>query len=259
MCPVNAVQWLKRLRAGGEPVDHDAWDHLCKLSPLVAELSPDRCERLRVLTGAFLGEKRFEGAHGLEVDDETRLLIAAHACIPLLGLALDWIDDWQTVILYPGDFVAHREIVDEDGVVHESDDALSGEAWNVGPVILSLERAREDARGIHVGNVVIHEIAHKLDMRNGVANGMPPLHIDMSRERWTESWSAAYAELEELFDRGGEPWVDEQALENPGEFFAIMTEMFFTCPGELRRRHGDVYAELRLFYRQDPLDPVESR
>lgn len=72
-------------------------------------------------------------------------------------------------------------------------------------------------------------------MRNGAANGMPPQHGDMSRERWTESWSEAYSELDEGLECGVEPWVDEQALENAGEFFAIMSEMFFTRPRELRR------------------------
>ncbi len=252
------MQWLRRLRAGGDPVDRDAWDRLCALSPLIGRLSPDGRERLRALSGAFLGEKRFEGAHGLEIDDATRLLVAAHACVPVLGLALDWLDDWQTVIIYQGDFIAHRTIVDESGVVHESDDPLSGEAWEGGPMILSLERALEDARDTRFGNVVIHEIAHKLDMRNGVANGMPPLHAGMSRERWTESWSGAYSELDGELERGIEPWVDEQALENAGEFFAIMTEMFFTRPGDLRHRHAEVYDQLQLFYRQDPLETAPT-
>lgn len=250
------MRWLRRLRTGREPVDTDAWYRLCALSPLIGGYPPDARERLRALSGAFLRDKGFEGAHGLEVDDETRLLIAAHACVPVLGLTLDWLHDWQTVILYPGDFIAHRVIVDESGVVHESDDPLSGEAWRDGPVILSLERVREDARSTEHGNVVVHEIAHKLDLQNGAANGMPPLHGDMDRKRWTETWSEAYAELEDGFERGIEPWVDEQALEDAGEFFAILTELFFTRPGDLRQRHGGVYSQLRQFYRQDPLDLV---
>ncbi|MEO6877010.1 MAG: zinc-dependent peptidase, partial [Gemmatimonadaceae bacterium] len=39
---------------------------------------------------------------------------------------------------------------------------------------------------------------------------------------------------------------------NPTEFFAVATESFFERPGELLARHGELYAELRSFYRQDP-------
>lgn len=247
------MQWWKRRRSGNVSIDTNMWQNLCRLSPLVGGLTPSVQRRLRELSTAFLGRKTFEGVLGLEIDDPTRVLIAAQACIPILGLTLDWFDDWRTIIVYPGDFVAHREFVDEAGVVHESDDPLSGEAWGGGPLVLSLERALEDTRGTHGGNVIVHEIAHKLDMRNGPANGMPPLHRDMSRKRWTETWSAAFEELGEQRERGLEPWVDDQALEDAGEFFAIMTEAFFTDPAELRRRYGNVYSQLQLFYRQDPL------
>ena len=119
-------------------------------------------------------------------------------------------------------------------------------------VILSLTRVHEDASAEHWGNLVIHEIAHKLDMQNGVANGMPPLHRDMSRARWTEVWSTTFSQLGEELDRGFEPWLGEYALEDPAEFFSAMSEAFFTCPKDLERSHADLYSELRRFYRQDP-------
>ncbi len=237
-----------------DSIGSDQWRRICTDIPLIGRYPPSDRARLRELTEAFLERKRFEGALGLELDEEIRLLISAQACIPILGLSLDWLDDWRSVVVYPGDFVAHRVIVDEAGVVHECDDPLSGEAWGRGPVILSLEGVREDAQGGQWGNLVIHEIAHKLDMRNGVANGMPPLHRDMSRARWTEIWSSAYAELVETFEGGGEPWIDEHAVEDPAEFFASMSEAFFTCPRDLQHEHADVYAQLRQFYRQDPVN-----
>jgi Mlc titration factor MtfA (ptsG expression regulator) len=41
-------------------------------------------------------------------------------------------------------------------------------------------------------NVVIHEFAHKLDMRNGEANGMPPLPPGMSAAEWQQVLLASY-------------------------------------------------------------------
>jgi len=241
-------RWRGRHRAVGG----DQWNRLRRHSPLVDRYASTHDATYRALTGSFLARKRFEGARGLELDDDLRLLIAAQACIPILGLSLDWFDDWRSIIVYPEDFVVHRATVDEAGVVNESDDPLSGEAWGRGPVILSLARVHEDASAEHWGNLVIHEIAHKLDMQNGVANGMPPLHGDMDRGRWTRVWSTAYDALYEVLDRGYEPWTGEYALEDPAEFFSTMSEAFFTCPRNLRRHHADLYAELGRFYRQDP-------
>src|SRR5690606_39709298 len=76
-------------------------------------------------------------------------------------------------------------------------------------------------------NVVAHEFAHKLDLLDGAVNGMPPLHRDMSAAAWTDVFQAAYDDLVEQIERGEEPWIDPYAAENPGEFFAVCTELFF--------------------------------
>jgi Mlc titration factor MtfA (ptsG expression regulator) len=39
---------------------------------------------------------------------------------------------------------------------------------------------------------------------------------------------------------------------NPGEFFAVATEVFFDLPGELLAQKPALYGVLRDFYRQDP-------
>jgi MtfA peptidase len=39
---------------------------------------------------------------------------------------------------------------------------------------------------------------------------------------------------------------------NPGEFFAVATEVFFDRPLELAAETPELYAVLRDFYRQDP-------
>ena len=82
-------------------------------------------------------------------------------------------------MVYPGDFRVRRSEVDEDGVLHEWDDELAGEAMPGGPVVLSWDAAAHDP----AINVVIHEFAHKLDMLSGAADGMPPLHAGMDRAR----------------------------------------------------------------------------
>ncbi len=206
-------------------------------------------EKLRQLALLFLAEKQFVGAHGLEVTDRMRVSIAAQACLPVLELGLDWYAGFTGIVVYPGDFRVRRSEVDEDGVVHEWDDELAGEAMPGGPVVLSWDAAAHDAQI----NVVIHEFAHKLDMLNGSADGVPPLHVGMDRARWVAVFDAAYEGFCHPLERGKDTWLDPYAAEHESEFFAVISEAFFREPRETRRRYADVYDQLALFYRQDPL------
>ena len=225
--------------------------------------------RLRDLAGTFIASKRFSGTHELEVTDLMQVEIAAQACILVLELGIEWYDGWKEVILYPAQFAPEREYEDEAGVVHLTRDPMAGEAWLGGPVILSYEDvalAGDDELRVAGYNVVIHEFAHKLDMRNGDPNGFPPLHAGMDAREWKRDFSAAYkdflARVEAAESLKGERRVqaaldklpiDPYAAENAAEFFAVGSEAFFETPERLAPAYPAVYARFRDFYRQDPL------
>jgi Mlc titration factor MtfA (ptsG expression regulator) len=59
--------------------------------------------------------------------------------------------------------------------------------------------------------------------------------------------------------RGEETDIDPYAAEHPSEFFAVASEVFFEAPDLLRAEYPAVYAQLRLFYRQDPLDVASQQ
>jgi hypothetical protein len=203
---------------------------------------------LKKLVILFLAEKEFAGAHGIEVTDAMRVAIAAQACLPILELGLDWYRGWRGVVVHPGDFRVRRREMDEHGVMHEWDDELAGEAMPGGPVVLSWDAAAHDL----AMNVVIHEFTHKLDMLNGAADGLPPLHRGMDPRAWRAAFAAAYEGFCDAVERGRDTWLDPYAAEHPSEFFAVVSEAFFTEAPETRRRYPEVYDQLRLFYRQDP-------
>ena len=205
--------------------------------------------KLREMVLLFLAEKEFAGAHELPVTDEMRVAIAAQACLPILELGLDWYAGWHGVVVYPGDFRVRCSEVDEHGVLHEWDDELAGEAMPGGPVVISWDAAANDV----AMNVVIHEFAHKIDMLNGAADGVPPLHAGMDRRAWQRVFSEAYEGFCDAVDRGRDTWLDPYAAEHESEFFAVVSEAFFTNPSETKRRYADVYEQLKAFYRQDPL------
>ena len=102
-------------------------------------------------------------------------------------------------------------------------------------------------------NVVIHELAHKLDMLDGAANGCPPLHAGMSPQRWAAVFSAAYDDLCRRVDAHEETAIDPYASESPAEFFAVASESFFERPDLLQADYAELYEQLVAFYRQDPL------
>lgn len=213
--------------------------------------------KLRELTALFLDRKSVTGAGGLQMTRDMQLVIAAQACLLLLNLDIDFYDDWVEVIVYPDEFVTDYEYTDEDGVVHRVKSPISGEAWEQGPVILSWQDAAAADGGFGY-NVVMHEFAHKIDMRNGAADGFPPLHKDMDRAVWTDTFSAAYADFEARLERREETPLDEYAAEDPAEFFAVLSELFFERPDALVALYPEVYRQLAAFYRQDPLKRMQA-
>ncbi|TMH33744.1 MAG: zinc-dependent peptidase [Betaproteobacteria bacterium] len=239
--------WLSEWRRRRVLARHRIDDALWQAASAPLKFLP-RAPKLRELALLFLAEKEFTGAHQLPVTDVMRVSIAAQACTPILELGLDWYRGWRGIVVYPGDFRVRRQEVDEDGVVHEWEDDLAGEAMPGGPVVLSWDAAAHDP----AINVVIHEFAHKLDMLNGEADGVPPLHAGMDRREWRAAFAEAYDGFCDAVDRGRDTWLDPYAAEHPSEFFAVISEAFFREPHETKRRYPDVYEQLALFYRQNP-------
>jgi Mlc titration factor MtfA (ptsG expression regulator) len=242
------TQWKRRRVLARHRIDDALWEESVGRLDFIAALGGAEKDKLKALAILFLAEKQLAGVHGLEVTDRMRVSIAAQACLPILELGIDWYGGWHGVVVYPGDFRVRREEVDEHGVVHEWDDELAGEAMPGGPVVLSWDAAAND---LYI-NVVLHEFAHKLDMLNGEANGVPPLHAGMSRAAWQAALDAAYQGFCDAVERGRDTWLDPYAAEHPSEFFAVVSEAFFEDGAETRRRYPDFYEQLRLFYRQDP-------
>ncbi|HWU77672.1 MAG TPA: M90 family metallopeptidase [Rhodanobacter sp.] len=243
--------WRERRVVAQRPIDEDLWQEALLRCGPARRLGASDQATLRVLATLFLERKSVEPTQGLHLDDADRVLLATHACLPILKLGLDWYDGWHSVIVYPTAFMPRREQIDAAGVIHRSNAALAGEAWGRGPVILSW------ADVLNIGqqpghNVVIHEMAHKLDMLNGAANGFPPLHRRMDRRVWPQVFSGAWDRLKEQQRNGADLPIDPYALESPAEFFAVASEQFFETPAALREHAPDVYRQLEQFYRQHP-------
>jgi hypothetical protein len=251
------------------PVDDDAWRTLCTQLPFLHGLDSAQSRRLRELAAEFLSAKTITGAQGQRVDDAMRLTIAAQACLPVLHLGLQHYRDFVEIVVYPAEFVVQRRVTDDDGLVHEFEDTLAGEAMDGGPVVLSWPDAA-GGQGDDRTNVVIHEFAHKLDLADGLADGCPPMPA-AHRSVWLQTLHAAYDRFvadveaaEHAIPRHVDPEspaadrffeglaLDPYAATDEAEFFAVATEVFFVDPVRLAHAFGRLYAELATYFGQDP-------
>lgn len=235
------------------PISLARWQRAIERLPILHGLALAELNRLRDLSTLLLHYKFIYGVQDLCVTEDMRLIVAAQASLLILYLDLDDYRGWRTVLLYPGAFIAEREELDGIGIVHSVRHSLIGESWDAGPVILSWDDVgRTMAPSEQRGNVVIHEFAHQLDMGNGAANGMPPLHRTMNRHTWATVFFQAYEKLNRCYAAGELIPLNPYALESPAEFFAVASEAFFVSPQKLQAELPRVYQQLQFYYRQDP-------
>jgi Mlc titration factor MtfA (ptsG expression regulator) len=208
-------------------------------------LSESDQEELLGRVGEFLALKNFEGCSNLVMTDEVRVTIAGQACLLLLHRTGPCFPGVMSVLVYPGEYVAPWQEIDESGIVVEGEMQRSGEAAGNGALVVSWEdvlMAGADDDGAY--NVVLHEFAHQLDLECGITAPGSPLWRAVLKRGYHRLQHDAAHRRESLFDRYG--------AESPAEFFAVVTECFFENPVALRARQPDLYAGLAQFYRQDP-------
>ena len=148
-------------------INHDLWESVTGKLQLLCGMSSVEKAHLRERSTFFLHEKNIFGVQDFQLTDEMRVIIAVQACLPILALGIELLSAWSDVIVYPDAFQVSRDERDEFGIVHHETHLLSGESWLRGPLILSWQDIEMDRQRWQQGhNVVIHEIAHKLDSLN---------------------------------------------------------------------------------------------
>ena len=254
------ARWWRSWRAARETraikrraIPDALWHGTLARYPFLARRSAEELVELRRLSSLFLDSKEFHGTHGFVVTEEVAVAIAAQACLPVLRLGLASYGRFVGIVVHPDQAVARREVMDEDGLVHNYEEVLSGEAMEGGPVMLSWRDVHDAGQLSEWGyNVVIHEFAHVLDMGDGVADGVPLLPTAATREQWLEVLMAEYDRFSERVVCGYETVLDPYGAEGPEEFFAVASEAFFVTPREMKEEQPALYRLLSSYYLQDP-------
>ncbi|MCC4619334.1 zinc-dependent peptidase [Xanthomonas cassavae CFBP 4642] len=243
------MRWLRR-----PPLEiPDAlWHPVCTECAWVAALDPLRRQRLRALSAQFLHQKTISPVDGLQLQPRDQVLLAATCCLPLLKFGAAGWRGWSQLIVYPDAFRVQRTHMDAAGVMHAWDDALIGEAWEQGPLIVSWADVQADLHDPCAGfNVIVHEMAHKLDALDGALDGTPPLPRELQR-RWARDFQQAFDAFCQRVDAGDDTEIDPYAAEAPEEFFAVVSEYHFSAPQVLERLMPAVAAHLVGVYGPSP-------
>ena len=204
-------------------------------------------ELFRQRTKIFLDETTFHGA-GVKVTDGLRLRAAAAAVVPTLGFA-EW--EWSGLkeIIFRPDGYEHGAYESEDGVVTEYEESgmVGGPGILSGTMMLSSEDLKwEFAHPEDEANVGFHEFAHLM-----AGQGLALAEAD--RETWPGLMESEFARI-----RRNDSLLDEYALLNEDEFFAVASELFFTVPRRFRNWHRKLYAVLSRCYRQNPAAWIDT-
>jgi len=258
-------RWLRarRRRAIAARPFPEAWrEILARNMPVYARLSGPRRARLERDVLLFLHEKRFHGFQGVEITDEIRVTVAANACLLVLERSVDEYRSFRSIYIYPSTFVAEQET--RDGRVHRvTKQARLGESWHRGPLVLAWDSALHGTRDMRDGrNVILHEFAHKLDGADGVVDGAPLLQQRSQYTTWARVMTREYKRLRRRARRDARSVMDHYGATEPQEFFAVLVETFFEKPRQLRKRHPELYDEVRRCFGLDPVewhDPSQRR
>ncbi|SNR58912.1 M90 family metallopeptidase [Hymenobacter mucosus] len=240
----------KRLKQAALAADFPAaWRQI--LSERVAfylSLTAGDKRRFEQKTQVFLAQTRITGIQ-TDIDDTTRVLVAASAIIPVFGFP-DWeYGNLSEVLVVPDAWTLEKDPSKEfaglQGTLLGSVQGFQTSHY-MRLSKASLEQGFRDA--LDKQNVGIHEFAHLLDEADGVIDGVPAVALPAElRPAWEAVMQREIAAI-----RAGNSEINDYAATNEAEFFAVVTEYFFEKPEKLQEHHPELYQLLSRALRQNP-------
>ena len=235
----------------------EEWKRIVRKNvPLYNRLPDSLKEQLHGLVHIFIAEKKFEGCGGLEITDEIRVTIATQASMLLLNRKATYFPKLHSVLVYPHTYVAKMASSNGTSKINGQSIRL-GESWQNGPVVLAWDSVQGGTLNItDARNVVLHEFAHQLDQEDNTADGAPILEHRSRYVTWARVLSKEYEALQRKKRKRRKSVMNKYGATNPAEFFAVTTETFFEKPKQMKKKHPELYDELRNYYKLNPVEWV---
>ncbi len=218
------------------PLSEGWLDILTRRVPFFARLDAELRSEFLNLLKAFVAEKVFIGARGMEITDEVRVVVAAAAVRLVLHLDLSYYDRLTEIVVYPFDYT------------HDGEGAVFGEAHTWGTVVLSWPAVLSGFDNPRDGHdTALHEFAHVLDIADSSFDGAPELRASADYQPWAEVLSRHYTRLVAR-QKPERDVLRAYGATNPAEFFAVATEAFFEKSTQMKRETPELYGQLYRFY-----------
>lgn len=207
---------------------------------MVSTFPLERRKDLIEAAKAFLVGRVFLGLEGFQLSHTHRALVASTAARMLHTAGPSAFDALRVVAFYPqgvpagpGTRVAGRTTLRKNGHVH-----VAFCAWEM------MKGVAFDRDGI---DVIVHELAHVLDLVDGKFDGKPALHPEHDLSLW-EAVRDNHLELVRRKRPDVLTVLRDYAGHDEAELFAVASECFFERPEELKATLPSLYRELSRFY-----------
>lgn len=203
-------------------------------------LTPEGQRHFEADVAVFLAEHPIYGPQRAEVPEEIKLMIAAGAAMLVHGRP-DW--EWprvRDIVVQPTQWNHEGEPGDQH--------SIAGQVHAQGPVLLSRKQIKFGFRKADGENVVVHELAHVIDLADGSADGSPDMFA------WTAvpGWDALVKSRLKAVRRGQGGPLRAYAGTGPEELFAVAVEVFFEQPERLRKQDPELYEALATVFNVEP-------
>lgn len=222
----------------------ESWlDDVCRHLPIFPYFTQSEAQGFLSHLKLLMWDTLWIGAGGFELHESTKVIIAAQAARLVRGLPLSVYDRHSEFVIYGDDFLNPDE-GSLPGPIH-------GEAHPFGTVVLSWPAVQEGLAKPCLGyNPILHEMAHILDMSSGYFDGTPILHHARDYKAWAQVCQKYF---DAMRDNPDDSFLDLYGAGDESEFFAVATEAFFGLPEIMAYEAPDLFAELRRYFRVDPL------
>lgn len=217
---------------------YDGW--LKQYNPYYKSLSGADKEKFLIRTIAFRESKEF-CFHGMAAEDYIPVLISGAAVQLTFGLRNYLMDYFDVIHVMRKEYVLNIDKETYDGHVSPNGIHIS---WN-----RFLEGYSDYTDSVNVG---LHEMAHALQFDAYL--GLEDHHDIRFKERLNE-FSAEGRPVFRAMRTGMSHLLDDYAMVNFDEFWAVSVETFFENPQQFKERLPRLYVEMCELLNQDPAEP----
>ena len=186
----------------------------------------------------FLNKTRIVGFGGSLVTTEDKLLVGASAIIPVFNF-----QDWRYSFI-------NEIIIRDDYLKREGEQGFIGGFVGSGPMEGRMVLVRKALYGGFSNNTDkintgVHEFIHIIDKEDGIIDGVPKVLMHQTDiGPWLELIRIKSKEITK-----GQAKINNYALTNQAEFFAVVSEYFFEYPELMEKKHPKLYDSLNKVFK----------